>query len=612
LTIGACAVLATAVSATAVAAHHETSTAQSQDLRLLDFLERAWQEQLARDPTLRTQLGIKGNQDSWTPTTDERNAEEQARARGQLVRLHGVVDVKKLSRERVLDYRVYEEILRNRIREVDYRQHTYFFTRNTSDPYLDIPQLLISAHTIESEQDAREYIAQIKGLKTILRDAVAGTRAREKRGIVLPAFNFADIARNSRAFAAGRPCDAGPKDQSVWEDFQRKLKDVTLEPEERARLLGEAESAVRDMVCPAYLHFADTFAAMGQGVTADDGLWSLPGGDKLYQEAIAIHTSMEVDPGELHQTGLKEVARIEHEIHNIMGRVGFHGSIREFFESMSKDPRYQLPQTEQGRAEYLADVEKVLDRVRHHLPDLFEPSSIPQRSLVVRPVEPAREAALGTQTFYEAPHGGTGPGIYYNGLADMSREPLWGIEATTYHEALPGHHMQVSLATSLSGISEFRRHYQNSAYQEGWGLYAESLGKELGGYTDAYSLVGRYRLELLRAIRIVVETGFHHERWSWDRCAAYLSEHQGLPLEVARKDVTRYMVWPGQGVSYKLGELAIKRLRAKAEAALGASFDVRAFHAVILNDGVLPFNLLEQQVDTWIDTRKQASQGDPR
>ena len=158
----------------------------------------------------------------------------------------------------------------------------------------------------------------------------------------------------------------------------------------------------------------------------------------------------------------------------------------------------------------------------------------------------------------------------------------------------------MSLATSLSGISEFRRHYQNSAYQEGWGLYAESLGKELGGYTDDYSLAGRYRLELLRAVRIVVETGFHHERWSWDRCAAYLSEHQGLPLEVARKDVTRYMVWPGQGVSYKLGELEIKRLRTKAEAALGASFDVRAFHAVILNDGVLPFGLLDQRVDSWI------------
>jgi uncharacterized protein (DUF885 family) len=612
LTVGACALIAAAGPLAAAAADRAPMAAQREDSKLMSFLERAWQADLARDPTTRTRLGIKGHLDGWTSTTDRRDLQDAALARRQLDRLHKLVDIERLSSERILDYRVYEEILRDRLRQVDYRQHSYFFTRNTSDPYLEIPQLLISAHTLETMQDARQYISQINGLKRILDDAEVGTLARRRRGIVLPAFNFADIARNSRAFIAGRPCDAGPRDQSIWEDFQIKLKGMTLEPEERERLLQHAEAAIRDVMCPAYVRFAGVFARMGQGVTHNDGLWSLPGGDRLYREAIAIHTSMKIDPGQLHQTGLKEVERIETQIRGVMDRVAFHGSIREFFESMSMDPRYQLPQTEQGRAEYLAVVQKELDRVRQHLPELFEPSSIAQRPLVVRAVEPAREAALGSVTFYEPPHGASGPGIYYIGLADMSREPLWAIEATTYHEGLPGHHLQVSVATSLANVSAFRRHYENSAYQEGWGLYAESLGKELGGYTDDYALAGRYRLELLRAVRIVVETGFHHERWSWERCAAYLAEHQGIELEVARKDVTRYMVWPGQGVSYKLGELEIERLRAKAESALGSAFNLRGFHAVILDDGVLPFNLLGQRVDSWVSAQQQHSVGEPR
>jgi uncharacterized protein (DUF885 family) len=386
----------------------------------------------------------------------------------------------------------------------------------------------------------------------------------------------------------------------LWRDFQTKINESPLAQPEREQLSGQARSVVQDVVCPAYRGFADQFTDLGRGVTRNDGLWSLPDGERLYREAITLHTSMEVDPSELHRTGLQEVARIEQEILDVMERRGFHGSVREFFESMGKDPRYVLPQTEAGRATYLAAVQKVIDRVRQRLPDLFLPASIPQTALEVRAVEPAREASLGTQSFYDAPPGGTGPGVFYLGLADMTQRPLWEIEPLTYHEALPGHHLQISLATSLAGVSEFRRYYTNSAYQEGWGLYAEGLGSELGGYTDDYALAARYRLELLRAVRIVVETGFHHERWSWDQCAAYLSEHQGVPLEQARKDVTRYMVWPGQGVSYKLGELEINRLRATAAAALGASFDVRVFHAIILNDGVLPLALLQRHVSSWI------------
>ncbi len=582
-----------------------STSASGEDAKLLRLLDRAWQEQLARDPTLRTSLRIPGRKNIWTPITDERDSQDALRARHDLGNLHRSIDFAGLSSARRLDYAVYEEILQNRIRLVEYHRRTYFFTRNTADPYLAVPQILISAREIKTAQDARDYISQMKGLRTLLDDAVVGTAARTRRGIILPAFNFEDIAKNSRAFIAGRPCDDGPSDQSLWADFRTKLQSLPLKDDERKRLVDDASAALRELVCPAYRKFADTFIEMGKGVTRNDGLWSLPGGDQLYRDAIALHTSVELDPAQLHHVGLQEVDRIETALREIMARVGFNGSIGEFFESLRKDTRFQFPQTEQGRADYLEAVRRVIDRTQSRLPELF--STMSHRPIVVRPVEKARERYLGTAAFYEPPPGDVGPGTFYIGLADMSRRPSWEIEPTTYHEALPGHHLQMSLAAEIPDISEWRRHYQNDSYVEGWALYAEGLGADLGGYLDDYARAARYQLELLRAVRIVVETGFHHERWSWERCAAYLAEHQGLPLETARVDVTRYMVWPGQGVSYTVGELEIKRLREKAQRALGPKFDVRAFHSVILDTGVLPFALLEQLVDSWISAVKGAS-----
>jgi uncharacterized protein (DUF885 family) len=588
----------------------DPARARAEDAKLLGLLDRAWQQQLARDPTLRTQLRLPGPHDSWTPITDARDREDEIRSRAELRRLPHSVDYSKLSPARRLDYQVYEEVLRNRIKSAAYHRQTYFFTRNTSDPYLAIPQLLISAHDIRTPQDARDYIAQMQGLPKILDDAIAGTQARARDGITLPAFNFADIVKNSRALIAGSPCDNraasegipggddGSKDQSLWADFQTKLKAIDLPANERRDLLAAAKQTLQSSVCPAYRKLADTVLQLGKDVTRNDGLWSLPNGEQLYRDAIALHTSLAVDPTQLHQTGLKEVDRIETALREIMNRVGFHGSIQEFLAATRKLPRFQLPQTEQGRADYLARVQQLIDQTRERLPQLF--TTMPQRPLIVRPVEPDREVYLGNQAFYQPPPGDSGPGVYYIGMADLSEGPLWDMEVVTYHEAIPGHHFQTSLAAEIPGLSQVRRHYENDAYQEGWALYAESLGSALGGYSDDYMLAARFKLELLRAVRVVVETGFHHEHWSWDHCAEYYAQHQGVALTAARTAVTRYMVWPGQGVSYTLGELEIERLRAMAAHELGPKFDVRAFHTVILDSGPLPFNLLEQLVDSWI------------
>lgn len=579
--------------------------AKREDAKLLVYLDQAWDREIARDPTLATVLGMRPPRDAWTPISDDRDAENERLARDALKRLAKTVNVGSLSANGQTNYRVYEEVLRNRIREVEYRRDTYFFTRNTSDPYLEIPQVLISSHRIETAADARAYIARLRGLSQILNDAVEGTIRRERRGVVLPAFNFEDIARNSRQLVAGRPCDDGPAEQSFWADFQRKIEASGMPADVRKTLLDDAQRALQESVCPSYKEFAARVAVMGQGRTRNDGLWSLASGEALYRSAIRLHTSLDVNLEELHQTGLREVERLEAELGKLARRVGYEGSVSSFLLWMREDSRFQLPQSEEGRRRYLEMTQAVVDRTLTRAPALF--SKIPATPVVVRPVEAAREDSLGSAAFYAPPPGGVGPGTYYIGLADMSRRPTWEIEATTFHEAIPGHHFQVSVANELRDLPEFRRRYRNNAYQEGWGLYAESLGHELGGYTDDYSLAARYQLELLRAVRVVVETGFHYKRWTWEQGAEYLAAHQGWTMDIARKEMTRYMVWPGQGVSYKVGELELRRLRKSAEDALGARFDVRDFHSVILEGGSLPFTLLEQRVNAWIESHRASS-----
>lgn len=582
-----------------IAAVPETAATAGEDAKLLAYLDRAWRAQLTRDPTLATQLGIGDPQGHWTAVSDERDSEDERFSRRELRRLARELKFEALSPSGQLDYRLYERTLQDQIRAVDYHRGTYFFTRNTADPYLDIPQTLIASHRITSAQDARRYIERLRGLNEILEDALAGTIKREAQGIVLPAFNFEDIARNSRELITGRPCDDSTTDQSLWADFQKKIAVAPLATDERRTLLVEARRAIHDSVCSAYERFAASITALGRGRTRVDGLWSLPNGEALYRDAIYLHTSVEANLEELHQTGLREVERIEAQLLALKPRLGYDGNVSDMLKAMRRDPRFLLPQSEAGRSEYLAMTQQVIDRAQQLLPQLF--SRIPSRPIVVRPVEAAREGSLGTAAFYEPPAGGVGPGVFYIGLADMAQRPTWEIEATTYHEAVPGHHFQVSLANEMPELSEFRRHYRNGAYQEGWALYAEGLGAELGGYTNDYSRAARYQLELLRAVRVVVETGFHFKRWSWEQGAAYLVDHQGMTPQVARQAMTRYIVWPGQGVSYKMGELEIVRLRRKAEQALGARFDVRGFHSSILDGGALPFTLLEQRVDEWIE-----------
>jgi uncharacterized protein (DUF885 family) len=305
---------------------------------------------------------------------------------------------------------------------------------------------------------------------------------------------------------------------------------------------------------------------------------------------------------EVHQTGLDELTRIQAEMRAIMDEVGFKGSLQDFFKLLKTDPKFQYPNTPEGKAAYLKDATAYVDQIMAVAPKWF--LRLPKAKLEVRAVEAWREATAGIAFYNRPAPDGSRPGIYYVNLSDMTQVLKPQIEGISYHEGAPGHHFQIALAMETQGLPKFRKFGGYGAYSEGWGLYAERLGREMGFYQDPYSNFGRLTTEAWRAVRLVVDTGLHAKKWTREQARQFFRENTLLSERDIAKEVDRYICWPGQATSYKIGELKIMALRAKARKELGEAFDIRAFHDAVLRDGALPLDVLEAQVLRWVLTVK--------
>ena len=589
-----------------VAAKDVTWVATEADEILDEFLEDKWREDVERSPELKNSLGIDEDQGKWTPVSDARKREDAELAGARLTELEGTADIGRLSDAGKLNYELYRYELETALLHWEYQQNSYAFTRTSFDPYAARPQYLVSRHRVENIGGAENYIARMVGLVDTLAELKAATENRAKEGIVLAAFNFDDIARTSRQIASGQPCDAGDHDNRLWADFKAKLAALDLSEVENDRLRDEAAHTLRTIVCPAYLQFADTFDHWGQDVSRNDGIWATPNGDRYYRMAIRLFTTRDLEPAEIHETGLAEVRRIENEIGRIMDEEGFKGSVNEYFAHLSKKPDMLLPQTNEGRDAYIAAATAFIDDMQSRLPEYF--SVLPKAQVVAAAVEKEREQHQGGAFYIAPPLDGTAPGTFYVNLSRMSQQPLWRLETLAYHEAIPGHHLQIALAREGEGYPELRKNFSNSGYQEGWALYAEALAKEMGAYPPGDpGDVGRLHAELRRAVRLVVDTGIHYKRWTMDQSSQYIVDHLQSAPDSAMREMERYTNWPGQALSYKLGQLEIQALREKARKALGDSFDLREFHTAVLNEGVLPFHLLERQVMKWVAAQREGT-----
>lgn len=572
--------------------------ANAEDARLNTFLDAAYDARVALSPQQQTSLGLRTNYDKLDDNTDGGRRRLLDLRRNQLRDMRAQFRPERLSPAARLSFRLFELEADRAEEAFRWRWHSY-----NVNPLSGLPVFLINNHRIDNAADAEAYVARLRDSERALGESAANIRHQMSLGIVAPAFNFEKVYSDSRRLVEGAPFAAGA-DTAIFADFKTKVGRLDIAQAEKDRLIAAAGAALTG---PFKRGYDNAMAALREAearatAQGNRGAWSLPDGAQFYAFRLRNQTTTDLDADRIHQIGLDNVARIHGEMEAIKTRVGFTGSLRDFFTHVREGAEYKYSNTAEGRERYLADARAYIAKVMEAAPRFFH--RLPRAPLEVRAVEPFRQATAAV-AFYNAPApDGSRPGIYYVNLADMTQVLKPQVEAISLHEGAPGHHFQVALAQELPDVPKFRRLGGGyTAYAEGWGLYAERLGKEMGFYEDPLSDFGRLSTELWRAIRLVTDTGIHAKRWTREQAINYFLENGLLSRLDATKEVERYFNGPGQATSYLIGQIKIVELREKARRMLGARFDIRDFHRVVLEDGPLPLDLLEEQVDAYIASR---------
>ncbi len=577
--------------------------APDQSARLHQWFEAKFEEMLAFEPLWLTQLGRKERYGELPDYSDAGEAEQLDWHRGTVEELQRNFDYDALSPQDQMSYDLWVDEYEREAEAARWRGNEYVF-HQMHGAHAALPSVLISMHRVDSEQDMLAYISRIGQFERAFGQMVERAKANAARGVRPPYFAYDAVIDETRKLITGAPFTDGP-DSAMWADGKAKIAALQEAGEIDAARAEELREAFRQALMASHLPGYQDVLAFMEGDRANapavaTGVGRLPDGEDYYRSRLGASTTLDLSPEQVHQFGLAEVARLRAEMEAIRDEVGFEGDLDAFFEHVRDAEWNYYPNTDEGRQAYIADAKAAIDNLSTQLPNYF--GRLPKAPLEVRRVEPFREQAGGAQHYRSGTPDGSRPGIYYAHLADMSGMPKNMLEVIAYHEGNPGHHMQLSIAQELEGLPTFRTQLGNSAYSEGWGLYSEKLATEIPGtYQDPYSRFGRLGSEMWRAIRLVVDSGLHSKGWTEDEAIAYFQENSSQPPETIRSEVRRYIVWPGQATSYKVGMRTIEDLRAKAEAELGDDFDIRAFHDVVLGGGALPLPLLQKRVDLWID-----------
>ena len=594
--------LAAALGAASASAALPPEQIQAESAKANALFERFFDEGVARSPMLQTQLGLKTNYDKWDDFSEQKALEDLVLGAQQLAELKRTVNFAALDDQTQTSYRLFVRQAEEALEGWRWRDHGYVFEQ-MGGPHSGMPAFLINFHTVDNAAEAHAYIARLRGLGPAFDQIIANHQRQVAKGVLPPKFVFGLLLESCREVVAGEPFDQSGKPSALWEDVSAKigaLKD--LDAAAKQALLAEARAALVEVVQPTYAKLIALFTEEEKTATTDDGVWKLPEGAEFYAFRLRSSTTTKMSADEVHELGLREVARIHHEMEAIMRRVGFTGDLPAFFQHLRTDDHYYYPTTPEGKAAYMKRANEIIDTMRARLPEFF--GVLPKAPLLVKVVEPFREKGS-AGAFYERPSpDGSRPGVYYVNTVDMRGVPIFEMETLAHHEAIPGHHMQIAISQELQGIPRFRKFGGNTAYIEGWALYAEYFPKEFGFYQDPMMDFGRLYDELLRAVRLVVDSGLHAKRWTREQVMDYFRKNTPNPERDIFTETNRYIVWPGQATSYKVGMLKILELRELAKKELGPKFDLRAYHDLVLKDGALPMDLLEENVRAWIAKRK--------
>lgn len=466
------------------------------------------------------------------------------------------------------------------------------------------PDFLINQHRIADLRGAEDYLSRLGEVGRKFDEVLEGLALREKKGVVPPRFVIERVLTEMRGFA-GQPATENP----LYANFVKKVDALTaLTPAEKQALSARCAQAISSGVLPAYRKLIAFFDSQLTRATTDDGVWKLPDGDAYYAWRLRSQTTTNMTPQQVHDLGQAEVARIEAEMHTILsaqGQLQAGETPAQAMLRLSKEPRFLYPNDDAGRKAALADYTKmIVDQLQRSRAVV---GLVPKAPIEVRRVPEFKEKTAAGAYYNPPAMDGTRPGVFYANLRNMGELPKFGMRTLAIHEGVPGHHFQIALAQEQKGGPIFRKVLPFTAYSEGWALYAEWLGTELGVYKDdPYSDLGRLQAEMFRAVRLVVDTGIHFKRWPRQQAVDYMAAKTGMPQGEVVSEIERYIVMPGQACAYKVGMLSIRAARARAEKALGPRWNAQAeqaFHDTVLGTGALPLQILDEQVDAWVKSR---------
>lgn len=570
------------------------------DRQLTAFLDEAFEQELAMDPERMTRLGRRSQYDKLTDRSEAAAAQRLAWRRRSVADMKRRFDPTKLGEDARTSFDMWVLELERAEEAFRWRGHGYVFDRG--GPHTGLPNFLINTHRVDGVADMQAYVARIAAVGPAMDVMLDRARRSAAMGVRMPRFAYDQSLEEIRRLTSGAPFGTGP-DSALFADAKAKaaalVKSGKIDEAQAERLTSAAVEAMTGRMKPAYDRVAAWLSSDREQSAADPkGVGSLPDGAAYYNAMLRQQTTTGMTADEIHELGLAEVKRIRGEMEALKARIGFKGTLEDFFVHMRTEDRFYVSNDEAGRARYLKLSEDYLAAMKARLPEMF--GRLPKSDLVVKRVEAFREEPGGAAHYSSGAPDGSRPGVFYVHLSDTRATPIYEIEGTAYHEGWPGHHMQISLAQEMTGVPVFRTQYGYGAYIEGWGLYVELLAKEMGFYQDAYSDFGRLGREIWRAIRLVVDTGIHAKGWSEAQALAFYTANSPQPVGKIRSEIRRYFVSPGQATSYKVGMVKILALRQEARQTLGARFDQRAFHDVVLSAGALPLPVLETRVRRWI------------
>lgn len=577
------------------------------------FYDRVFVEFAISNPELVTSMGIPVlydmTKDDLKDVSDEKLWEEFNQMKDNLATLQSY-DLERQSEENQLNTRILEWYIQKQVEKEPYFYYDYPVNQMFG-VQSNLPSFMENSHKLRNESDIEAYISRLSKFDTKFEQVVEGLKIREEAGVIPPKFVIAKVLNEMNGFIGqvdeteiNLEEDPDPVRRNIlFTNFQKKVKEIEeLDEEKKNQYILAVEQEIRNTVFPAYRTLIDYFEELDSKATEDAGVWKFSNGDDFYRYQLSMHTTTDMTPEEIHKVGLAEVERIKKEMWDILMDEGYTDTTKTLgavIQELNKEERFLFPNNDEGRKMVLEEYNRILDEISAGLDDAFDVR--PKAGLEVRRVPEFKEEGSAGAYYNRPTMDGSRGGIFYANLRNVHETLKFGMKTLAYHEGIPGHHFQLAIQSELEGVPIFRTIGLFTAYTEGWALYAERLAWELGFYkNDPFGNLGRLQAEMFRAVRLVVDTGIHHKKWSREKAIEYMVNNTGMTTSEVVTEIERYIVMPGQACAYKIGMLKILELREKAKQQMGERFDLKEFHNVVLKNGAVPLDILEDIIDRYI------------